>query len=351
VSVAIPSRAARLIERLVRVADHYADPTTDSAAVEDALGTHMRRLGISGLSVRFVETLASGRALAGQAALKHDAWIGTWRMQWRDACRSAWQARTPWSTARRLAHVSARRTVALESWQRLQHLPPIERESRGLVQVTLDWCAEQALCDAVEVAVDLVTWTAEPDPAPAIERWITLISPLVDAFEAGLWLCWLTPGQVLVLLRPAVKLEQGRLHCEDGPAIAWPGGARLFFWRGIQVPAKLVLSPLDIMAQEILAETDVEVRRLMLERYGPGRFIQDVGASLVDADETGELYRHELADDEPLCMIRVLDATTRPDGTRRSYWLRVPPTIHTAREAVAWTFGMEAARYRPDRET
>jgi len=89
----------------------------------------------------------------------------------------------------------------------------------------------------------------------------------------------------------------------------------------------------------------------MLERYGPGRFIQDVGASLVDADETGKLYRHELAADEPLCMIRVLDATTRPDGTRRTYWLRVPPTFHTAREAVAWTFGMEAARYRPDRET
>ena len=350
-SIAIPSRAGRLIERLARVAGHYADPTTDSAAVEDALGNHLRRLGISGLSVRFVETLASGRALAGQAALKHDAWIGTWRMQWRDAYTAAWQARTPWSTARRLAQVSARRTVALESWQRLRNLLPIERESRGLVQVALDWCAEQALCDAVEVAVDLVTWTAEPDSAPAMERWITLISPLVDAFEAGLWLCWLTPGQVLALLRPAVKLEQGRLHCEDGPAITGPGGARLYFWRGIQVPAKLVLSPLDITAHEILAETDVEVRRLMLERYGPDRFIQDVDASLVDADETGELYRYELAADEPLCMIRVLDATTRLDGTRRTYWLRVPPTVRTAREAVAWTFGMAAPHYRPDRET
>ena len=241
-SIAIPSRAGRLIERLARIAGHYADPTTDSAAVEDALGNHLRRLGISGLSVRFVETLASGRALAGQAALKHDAWIGSWRMQWRDAYRAAWQARTPWSTARRLAQVSARRTVALESWQRLRNLLPIERESLGRVQVALDWCAEQALCDAVEVAVDLVTWTAEPDSAPAMERWIALISPLVDAFEAGLWLCWLTPGQVLALLRPAVKLEQGRLHCENGPAITEPGGARLYFWRGIQVPAKLVLS-------------------------------------------------------------------------------------------------------------
>jgi hypothetical protein len=351
VSVAISLRAGRLIERLARIARHYADPTIDTAAVEEALGNHLRRLGISGLSVRFVETLASGHALAGQAAFEHDAWLSTGRMQWRGACRAAWQARAPWSTARRLAQVTARRTVALESWQRLRNLSPIERQSQGLVQGAFDWSAEQALCDAVEVAVDLVTWTAEPNSAPAIERWTTLISPLVDAFEAGLWLCWLTSGQVLALLRPAVKLEQGHLHCEDGPAITWPGGARLYFWRGIQVPAKVVLSPLDITAREILAERDVEVRRLMLERYGPGRFIQDVRASLVDADETGELYRHELADDEPLCMIRVLDATPQLDGIRRTYWLRVPPTVRTAREAVAWTFGLEAARYRPDRES
>jgi hypothetical protein len=171
VSIAIPSRAGRLIARLARVAGHYADPTTDSAAVEDALGNHLRRLGISGRSVRFVETLASGRALAGQAALEDDVWIGTWKMQWRDACRAAWQARTPWSTARRLAQVSAQRTVALESWQRLRDLLPIERGSRGTFQVARDWCAEQALCEAVVVAVDRVTWTAEPESAPAIERW------------------------------------------------------------------------------------------------------------------------------------------------------------------------------------
>ena len=36
-----------------------------------------------------------------------------------------------------------------------------------------------------------------------------------------------------------------------------------------------------------------------------------------------------------------------PDGTFRRYWLRVPPNTRTAREGVAWTFGLTAEEYRP----
>jgi hypothetical protein len=225
------------------------------------------------------------------------------------------------------------------------------RATGGHLQVALDWAVEHALCDALEVAVELVTWTAEPHVSAARDHWIEVLSPLVDAFEAGLWLCWMTPGEALVDLRPAARFAGGRLHCEDGPALAWPGGPRVYFWRGVHVPAKVVLSPLELTAQDIVSEGDVEVRRVMLERYGAERFILDVEAEPIDSDETGTLYRRELTNDEPLCMVRVLDATIQRDGTRRTYWLRVPPTVRTAREAVAWTFGMEVSRYHPDRET
>jgi hypothetical protein len=46
-------------------------------------------------------------------------------------------------------------------------------------------------------------------------------------------------------------------------------------------------------------------------------------------------------------MVEVLNSTPEPDGTRRTYFLRVPPEIETAREAVAWTFGMDGAGYAP----
>nr|WP_175438982.1 hypothetical protein [Streptomyces vilmorinianum] len=39
--------------------------------------------------------------------------------------------------------------------------------------------------------------------------------------------------------------------------------------------------------------------------------------------------------------------TPEPDGTFRTYWLRVPPEMTTARQGVAWTFGLAAAAYEP----
>lgn len=40
-----------------------------------------------------------------------------------------------------------------------------------------------------------------------------------------------------------------------------------------------------------------------------------------------------------------IDATLEPDGSSKFYFLRVPPTMRTAREAVAWTFGLSECEY------
>lgn len=46
-------------------------------------------------------------------------------------------------------------------------------------------------------------------------------------------------------------------------------------------------------------------------------------------------------------MVEVVNSTPEPDGTSRTYWLRVPPATRTAREGVAWTFGVSEADYEP----
>ena len=144
---------------------------------------------------------------------------------------------------------------------------------------------------------------------------------------------------------------QSRPHADDGPFCAWSDGAALYAWHGVRVPARVIERPMDLRADEITAEPNAEVRRVMLERYGAARYLLDVGAKRIYQDDTGELYRQELSDDEPLAMVRVLNSTPEPDGTRRPYWLRVPPTCQTAREAVAWTVGKAAAEYRPVAES
>ena len=354
-SVTVPPRTARLIERLSGVAAAYAAPRADTGAGVAAVQDHLERLGLERRPVRFVSNFADARRSAVLAALRDCRWVGTWRTAWRRACAEAWESRIEWSTARRLAEVSARRVLAAGSWRRVQALlrrdQPAADTRWTSFRSALEWVEAQALCDAIESAVDTVTWSAEPAVSPAIDRWIEILTPIVDAFEAGLWVCWMTPGDVIATLRPAARFERGRLHAEDGPAITWSHGRDWYVWQGVRVPKTVVLQPLSLTAPEIADERDIEVRRVMLERYGPERFIQEIGATLIDADETGALYRQELRGDEPLCMVHVLDATPQPDGSRRSYWLRVPPAIPTARAAVAWTFGMDPARYRPTQET
>jgi hypothetical protein len=67
----------------------------------------------------------------------------------------------------------------------------------------------------------------------------------------------------------------------------------------------------------------------------------------MQADDYGKLWRCELPGDEPLVMVEVVNATPEPDGTSATYLLRVPPTTRTAKQAVAWTFGMTADDYHP----
>ncbi|MCC7529097.1 MAG: hypothetical protein IT342_11270 [Candidatus Melainabacteria bacterium] len=51
-------------------------------------------------------------------------------------------------------------------------------------------------------------------------------------------------------------------------------------------------------------------------------------------------------------MVRVKNATMEPDGSYKTYFLRVPPYVATAREAVAWTFSFDSAEeYEPTEES
>ena len=80
---------------------------------------------------------------------------------------------------------------------------------------------------------------------------------------------------------------------------------------------------------------------MLTERYGLAKYLEDSGAKKIHEDELGELYRTEFPDDEPLVMVKVMNSTPEPDGSRKPYFLRVPPEITIARDAVAWTFGYD----------
>jgi len=180
------------------------------------------------------------------------------------------------------------------------------------------------------------------------------------ARSAGPW--WALQGLAIVSERPARirRDDRARLHAASGPAIEYRDGTRTWAWHGVRVPQSVIDDPETITIEAIDGERNAEVRRVLIERYGEQRFIRDAGALLVSEDETGRLWRRRsgvgasrwrwVEPDEPVVMVEVLNATPEPDGTRKTYFLRVPPTVQTAQEAVAWTFGMAGDAYRPSAE-
>jgi hypothetical protein len=187
-----------------------------------------------------------------------------------------------------------------------------------------------------------------------------VLEPLVAAFEAGLGFFWMGESKrwrqrwCLAVPRPALHLENGRLHRRDGPAVEWPNGTSYWFWEGLNIPRRVAAKDSERARLQVLARTsNLEKRRLLLERIGYERFLEITGAELRQQDDYGKLWTTQLAfDDEQLMVVEVANATPEPDGTRRRYFLRVPPDTQTARAAVAWSFGYDdETEYAPGLET
>ena len=133
----------------------------------------------------------------------------------------------------------------------------------------------------------------------------------------------------------------------SGPAVAYPDGWTIYAIHGVRVPADIIEHPEKITAARVRDEPNAEIRRVMLSRFGEARYLQEIGAKLIQQDRFGELYRTDMNGDEPLCMVKVMNSTPEPDGSIKPYWLRVPPDMKTAHQAVAWTFGLTEKAYAP----
>jgi hypothetical protein len=167
-------------------------------------------------------------------------------------------------------------------------------------------------------------------------------------------ICWVSERHHILS-----RDDRGRLHCESGPAVAYPDGWAIYAVHGVRVPRDVIEHPYEIDIARIGAVRNAEVRRVMIDRYrhgeemsGSAAFIRDAGGERLDHDERfGTLWRRNVPGDEPIVMIEMVNSTPEPDGRRKRYWLRVPPNMTTAHEAVAWSFNVPAKDYAPEVET
>jgi hypothetical protein len=139
---------------------------------------------------------------------------------------------------------------------------------------------------------------------------------------------------------------RGRLHSAAGPALQFRDGWSVYAWKGVEVPRHVIDQPQQITMMQIDGAPDIHIRRCMIERLTPARYVATGGAAPVSTDETGILWRRRWRDGDVWAAVEVVNGTPESDGMRKHYFLQVPPEIHSARAAVAWTYGLNEHEYR-----
>lgn len=115
------------------------------------------------------------------------------------------------------------------------------------------------------------------------------------------------------------------------------------------------LAPTEWLADKLLARQvarmpDARARGTAIAAMGLDRFMGALAPKRVQQDASGCLFQVGHSED-PSTFVEVLDRVVGPDGRPLRHWISVPPHMATAREAIAWSFGMNEAEYRPARES
>ncbi len=162
------------------------------------------------------------------------------------------------------------------------------------------------------------------------------------ARSAGWW--WPFRGVAVLTERPNTlnRDDQGRLHCEDGPAILYPDGWGVWAWHGTRIPKKAIEQDGWLTVERIREQENAEVRRALRELYGEARYLSESGFDLLDADfegtQSGAAPRALIKDSEGRRFL------VGNDGSKATYYMDVAEGVQTCREAHENRCGFDESR-------
>jgi hypothetical protein len=183
-----------------------------------------------------------------------------------------------------------------------------------------------------------------------------------DYLKSGIWSVDYFNRHVIISRLPTKVIcdQNGRPHSLTEPAVQWADGLNSHAIRGVWFPEDVwnAVAKKTISANDAISLPNLEQRIVACQIIGYDTVLAELGAKLIDEEinyTSGgkemhySLFEINLKDDavdRPAKFVKVECPTTG-----RETLLRVPPTIHTVRTAVAWTFGMRPDDYTPEIET
>ena len=210
---------------------------------------------------------------------------------------------------------------------------------------------ETPVLSAESCCMDAILWAAclavSGIRDPVIERTLAVLR------GAG----WFAPFDQLALLadRPSdVRFDSDsplaasrEFHAGGAPAIRWHDGAGLNWWHGLELPDDFW----RWSVADVVGCGDAELRRVALANLDPRALTGQLAPAAVADDPANpgqvvELYELPgVGGGAVTKFVRVANASPDMDGTRRMYLLQVSPDTTDPIEAVAASFGVDAATY------
>jgi hypothetical protein len=143
--------------------------------------------------------------------------------------------------------------------------------------------------------------------------------------------------------------DRGLIHCEDGPAVAYPDGFEVYGWHGTRIPAEWIKDKANLTPAVVLAEKDGNKRAAAIQIIGWGKLRGALGGKTIDRHPEG-MIGGEL-DAVPKGNVipgqrgtmKLLYAECPRNGTIA---FRVPDEITIAHAAQAWAAGLPADIYQ-----
>jgi hypothetical protein len=342
VEVDIGQNARDVVSRLSNV--ELASARLDSARVEAALSEFLRRLKLPPRPVRWARDYTEVAGLYGSL---------------KDSRRSADLFAAIGKSAKRPGKVSKHTAAYDAAWKAAGAVIPrawtdlleavirvqtshwdgsVEWEYRQVYEPI--WAAARASYgDARWAACEFARMHGTEHDGEASREFAALKLPLLDAYEAGLWLYWVATEEILALPRPSIRLRDGRLHGDGVPAVAWESGERLHFLNGVLVPEELALTPArELDARLVLSTRNAEVRREVVRKLGLERVVTELGAVCADREGDYELLLLDLGDRRRRPFLKMRN----PSVPGVFHIEGVHPKCRTVREALAWRNGTDA---------
>jgi hypothetical protein len=152
--------------------------------------------------------------------------------------------------------------------------------------------------------------------------------------KCGPW--WPYDNCVVIMDRPLELhlTKDGSPHNEVGPAIMYRDGVKHWYIGGHKVTEQIVLHPDTLTIEQIKAESNAEVRRVMISRYGVDKYLTATSANIIDKDTYHNHPRLLIElDDRSLWLVGTDGGSLDENGKGRVYHMPVGRGVRTCIKA------------------